>query len=177
MRAWAQSRKWLPPAKTIYAAKLPFREAERRIYTYWRPFHDTLGRLIGDIKDRFGYCLVIDCHSMPSGGQDKRAGTRPVDFVLGDLHGSACASRVTRAAEALLSSKGIWSGATTRMPGATSRGTTAGRQTMCMCCRSKLPAPCTWTRRASSVCPKCFPERQITDLIAAITLQVHDLIG
>jgi len=26
----------------IYATKLPFREAERRIDTYWRPFHDTL---------------------------------------------------------------------------------------------------------------------------------------
>ena len=26
----------------IYAVKLPFSEAERRIYTYWRPYHDML---------------------------------------------------------------------------------------------------------------------------------------
>ena len=90
----------------IYATKLSFAEAERRIYTYWRPFHDTLANLIADIKDRFGYCLLIDCHSMPSNSQGKRAGGRPIDFVLGDLHGSACASRVTRAAETFLTDKG-----------------------------------------------------------------------
>ena len=59
--------------EAIYSVKLPFAEAERRIYTYWRPFHDALARLIKDMKARFGYCLVIDCHSMPSSGQGKRA--------------------------------------------------------------------------------------------------------
>jgi N-formylglutamate deformylase len=88
--------------ETIYGAKLSFKEAQRRIFTYWRPFHDQLARLVGDIKDRFGYCLVIDCHSMPSNGQ----GRRPADFILGDLHGAACASRVTRMVEGLLQSKG-----------------------------------------------------------------------
>ncbi len=87
--------------ETIYGAKLPFKEAERRIYTYWQPFHDQLARLIAEIKDRFGYCLVIDCHSMPSNGQ----GRRPADFVLGDLHGAACASRITRMVEGLLQSR------------------------------------------------------------------------
>jgi N-formylglutamate amidohydrolase len=133
--------------ESIYTGKLPFAEAERRIYTYWRPFHETLTRLIADIKDRFGYCLLIDCHSMPSGGQARRGPSRPVDFVLGDLHGSACASRVTRAA------KVIWSAATIPMPGALSHGTMADRRTMSTRCRSKLPARCTWTRLALSVCP------------------------
>jgi N-formylglutamate deformylase len=89
--------------EAIYGAKLSFKEAERRIFTYWRPFHDQLGRLIADIKERFGYCLVIDCHSMPSNGQ----GRRPADFILGDLHGAACASRVTRMVEGLLQAKGF----------------------------------------------------------------------
>lgn len=88
--------------ETIYATKLPFKEAQRRIHTYWHPFHDQLGRLITDIKQRFGYCLVIDCHSMPSSGQ----GRRPIDIVLGDLHGAACAPRVTRMVEGLLQAKG-----------------------------------------------------------------------
>lgn len=82
----------------IYGARLPFSEAERRIRAYWRPFHDELSRLVSDIKERFGYCLVIDCHSMPSNGQ----GRRPIDFVLGDLHGGSCASRVTRMVEGFL---------------------------------------------------------------------------
>ena len=162
----------------IYAGKLPFREAERRIFTYWRPFHDTLGRLIADIKDRFGYCLLIDCHSMPSGGQGKRGGSRPVDFVLGDLHGSSCASRITRAAEVLLSGKGYLvrrndpyaGGFITRQYGRPANDVhvlqieIARALYMDEARIERLPG---------------FPavQQQITDLIAALTLQVHDLIG
>ncbi|PPQ28118.1 N-formylglutamate amidohydrolase [Rhodopila globiformis] len=91
----------------IYGAKLSFAEAERRIQTYWLPFHDALRRIIADIKARFGYCLLIDCHSMPSGGPGSRIGGRAVDFVLGDLHGVACSPRVTRAVEAFLSARGF----------------------------------------------------------------------
>jgi N-formylglutamate deformylase len=88
--------------ESIYSRRLPFKEAERRIAVYWRPFHDTLAALITDIRDRFGHCLVIDCHSMPTHGQ----GRKPVDFVLGDLHGAACASRVTRTVETHLQTLG-----------------------------------------------------------------------
>jgi len=162
----------------IYAVKLPFAEAERRIYTYWRPFHDILSRLIGDIKARFGYCLVIDCHSMPSGGQGKRANSRPVDFVLGDLHGSACASRVTRMAEALLTGKGYLvrrndpyaGGFITRHYGRPAEDVhvlqieIARALYMDEARFERLPG-------FSAV------QRRIADLVAAITLQVHDLIG
>ncbi len=91
----------------IYSGKLPFAEAERRIQTYWRPFHDALGRLIADVKARFGYCWLIDCHSMPSTGQARRLSGRPVDFVLGDLHGSSCALRATRFVENHLVKQGF----------------------------------------------------------------------
>ncbi len=91
----------------IYSKKLTFAEAQRRIQTYWRPFHDTLGRLIIDTKARFGYCWLIDCHSMPSTSQVRRGSGRPIDFVLGDLHGVACASRATRFVELYLSSQGF----------------------------------------------------------------------
>jgi len=86
----------------IYGAKLPFEEAERRVDAYWRPFHEQLRRTIDDIRARFGYCLVIDCHSMPTNGQ----GRRPVDVVLGDLHGTACASAVTALVEDVLRAEG-----------------------------------------------------------------------
>jgi N-formylglutamate amidohydrolase len=162
----------------IYAVKLPFREAERRIDTYWRPFHDTLGRLIADTKDRFGYCLLIDCHSMPSGGQGKRGAGRPIDFVLGDLHGSACASRVTRAAEALLGSKGYLvrrndpyaGGYITRQ---------YGRPADDVHVLQIEIARALYMDEARIERLPGFPaiQRQITDLVAALTLQVHDLIG
>jgi len=91
----------------IYSGKLRFIEAERRIQTYWRPFHDTLGRLIADVKARFGYCWLIDCHSMPSTSHVRRLSGRPVDFVLGDLHGASCASRATRFVETCLTNLGF----------------------------------------------------------------------
>jgi N-formylglutamate amidohydrolase len=164
--------------ESIYAVKLPFREAERRIFTYWRPFHETLGRLIGDIKERFGYCLLIDCHSMPSGGQSKRTGGRPVDFVLGDLHGSTCASRVTRAAEAVLGGMGYLvrrndpyaGGFITRQYG---RPADDVHVLQIEIARSLYMDEARIERLPD------FPviQRQITDLIAALTTQVHDLIG
>jgi N-formylglutamate amidohydrolase len=91
----------------IYKGKLSFAEAERRIMTCWRPFHEALRGLIADVKARFGYCWLIDCHSMPSASQMRRISGRPVDFVLGDLHGSACASRATRFVEAHLLGQGF----------------------------------------------------------------------
>jgi N-formylglutamate amidohydrolase len=164
--------------ESIYAIKLPFSEAERRIYTYWRPFHDTLSKLIADIKDRFGYCLVIDCHSMPSGGQGRRGGGRPVDFVLGDLHGSACASRVTRAAEAFLGGKGYLvrrndpyaGGFITRHYGRPAEDV----HVLQIEIARALYMDETRIERLPG-----FPavQRQITDLVASITMQVHDLIG
>ena len=71
----------------IYAGKLRFAEARARIDTCWRPFHDALGELIGQTMARFGSCLVIDCHSMPT--QPGRQAGR-VDIVLGDAYGNAC---------------------------------------------------------------------------------------
>jgi N-formylglutamate amidohydrolase len=164
--------------ETIYAAKLPFAEAERRIFTYWRPFHDMLARLIDDIKARFGYCLLIDCHSMPSNLQVRRLSGRPVDFVLGDLHGVACASRVTRAAEAFLAGKGYLvrrndpyaGGFITRHYGRPAddvhvlqieiaRGLYMDETRI-----ERLPG-------FSAI------QQHITEFVSLITLQVHDLIG
>jgi N-formylglutamate amidohydrolase len=164
--------------EAIYAAKLPFAEAERRIFTYWRPFHDTLARLIADIRSRFGYCLVIDCHSMPSNGQGKRAGGRPIDFVLGDLHGSACAPRVTRAAEALLTGKGYLvrrndpyaGGFITRHYGHPADDVHV--------LQIEIARALYMNEARIERLPEFpFVQKQISDLVAALTLQVHDLIG
>jgi N-formylglutamate deformylase len=162
----------------IYAAKLPFAEAERRVFTYWRPFHDTLLRLIADIRTRFGYCLVIDCHSMPSNAPGKRPGARPVEFVLGDLHGVACASRVTRMAETLLSGKGFLvrrndpyaGGFITKHYGKPADDVHVLQIEIA---RALYMDEALFER--SSNFP--FIQQQMTDLVAAITLQVHDLIG
>ena len=88
----------------IYPGKLTFREAERRIETLYRPYHAALRRLVQDTVARFGHCVLMDCHSMPSvgGPGDRDRGHRRVDFVLGDAHGTACAPAVIDLAESVL---------------------------------------------------------------------------
>lgn len=71
--------------EAIYARKLRFAEAEDRIRRCWEPYHAALRGLIARTTQRFGICLLIDCHSMPSG-----ASHASPDFVLGDAHGTAC---------------------------------------------------------------------------------------
>ncbi|HTW29625.1 MAG TPA: N-formylglutamate amidohydrolase [Acetobacteraceae bacterium] len=86
--------------EAIYRRKLHFAEAEARVRDCWQPYHDALGGLIAETRRRFGACLLIDCHSMPSGHVNRRDVTP--DFVLGDVHGTACAPRITRLVEQTL---------------------------------------------------------------------------
>jgi N-formylglutamate amidohydrolase len=79
--------------EAIYRAKLPFAEAVLRIEACWQGFHDALDQLITETRQRFGVCLVVDCHSMPSAGVARPA---VADVVLGDAHGTTCAPAVMR---------------------------------------------------------------------------------
>lgn len=71
----------------VYAHRLPFAEATRRIETFWHPFHDLLEANLAELRARFGFCLLLDCHSMPRVHADE------ADIVLGDAHGSSCAAK------------------------------------------------------------------------------------
>jgi N-formylglutamate amidohydrolase len=81
----------------IYGRKLRLAEALARIERYWRPYHAMLGQLIAETKRRYGACVLIDCHSMPSvgGPMERDAGRERVDMVLGDCRGSSCAPTLT----------------------------------------------------------------------------------
>ena len=88
----------------IYRHKLRFNEAKSRIDQLYRPYHDALARLTRTTINRFGHCILIDCHSMPSigGPTDLDKGSRRLDCVLGDAYGTACARAVTERALAVL---------------------------------------------------------------------------
>ena len=92
----------------IYKGKLTFAEAQRRIETLYRPYHAALGELIATTQNRFGGCILIDCHSMPSigGPMDRDPGLLRLDFVLGDAHGRSCAPAVTEAVADVLADQG-----------------------------------------------------------------------
>jgi len=90
--------------REIYGGKLRFPDAEARIAAVYRPYHAALAQLIARAHARFGFCIVIDCHSMPSTGLPIAAGGEPlsIDMVLGDRTGLSCAPVVTDAVESFL---------------------------------------------------------------------------
>lgn len=93
----------------IYKDKIPFAEAERRVETCWRPYHDALSRLLAEVRERHGVALLLDCHSMPSvgGSHQPDAGQRRADMVLGDFHGVSCAPALVDRVEDYLKSCGF----------------------------------------------------------------------
>lgn len=88
----------------IYREKLHFSEAEARIENYYTPYHDSVRRLVDETRERFGFAILMDCHSMPSvgGPNDRDAGRRRADIVLGDRFGTSCAAEVVEHAELAL---------------------------------------------------------------------------
>lgn len=85
--------------EAVYRGKLPFAIAEARVRACWQPYHDALAALIAETRRRFGCCLVVDCHSMPT---HAAAAQDAPDIVLGDAHGTACAPEAMRLVESTL---------------------------------------------------------------------------
>jgi N-formylglutamate amidohydrolase len=92
----------------IYRGKLAVAEALDRIRRHYWPYHKSLRALVETTKRRFGHCLLVDCHSMPSigGPMERDAGLSRVDVVLGDRHGTACAPEIVETARAAFDSLG-----------------------------------------------------------------------
>ena len=92
----------------IYCRKLRFAEAERRIASYYKPYHLALAGLMGETRERFGCAVLIDCHSMPSvgGPMNGEGGSRRTDVVLGNRFGMACAEILVEVARDLLTDLG-----------------------------------------------------------------------
>ena len=97
-------------AEPVYSDKLTFAEANQRIKDFYDPYHEALATLIDETRALFGFCILLDCHSMPSGAAQQRGGqasqARLVDAVLGDCHATACAPIVTSEAERVLTESG-----------------------------------------------------------------------
>ncbi len=89
----------------IYSAKLSFADAKERVDSLYRPYHAALARLVEETASQFGFCLVVDCHSMPSGASG--VGRDSADIVLGDCHGASCAPQLVEAARCYLSQRGF----------------------------------------------------------------------
>lgn len=79
--------------------------ALERIKGLYVPFHAALEGLIERTRDRFGYAILIDCHSMPSNSMSTERRQRP-DIVLGDRFGTACDGLLTAFVQRAFSDRG-----------------------------------------------------------------------
>jgi N-formylglutamate amidohydrolase len=93
----------------IYREKMLFSDADARVQTYYAPYHAQLRRLVEETQQRFGFAILLDCHSMPSVGSanDRDTGQQRADIVLGDRFGTACAAIVVDEAEKALTGLGL----------------------------------------------------------------------
>lgn len=96
-------------ARAIYSGKLSPTEAHNRLEQVWQPYHQRLSKLIAQTRQKFGHCLVIDCHSMPHEAVRLQAknGTAPSDIILGDRYGASADADLVAMIEEKLRTSGF----------------------------------------------------------------------
>ncbi|MBH69457.1 MAG: N-formylglutamate amidohydrolase [Rhodospirillaceae bacterium] len=82
-------RRYILPGIEMYSKKLTIDEVERRISSYWKPYHDTLEQLVEQAYSSFGAVWYINWHSMKSIGNKMNIdnGCQRPDFVVSDRDG------------------------------------------------------------------------------------------
>ena len=93
--------------RPIYHSKMPISDAHRRIRQWWRPYHETLQRLLDESREAFGSALLIDCHSMPHEAIEPSGRGRRPDIVLGDRFGAAASGDRVEEIEAIFEQAGF----------------------------------------------------------------------
>ena len=84
----------------IYRDKLDAREAGARLAHFYQPYHAALAALVEQTRQRFGWAVVIDCHSMPSL-------PAVAEIVFGDCHGASLEAGLMRRIEAAFAAQGF----------------------------------------------------------------------
>ncbi len=74
----------------LYDRQLSVDEVAARIGNCWQPYHAAVGQAIAAAHARHGYCIHINCHSMPAVAASHATdfpGMVHADFVVGDRDG------------------------------------------------------------------------------------------
>ena len=81
-------------------------EIAERVKLYWLPYHERLAGELRALKERFGYALLFDAHSIRSEVPRFFSGRLP-GFMLGDVEGSSTAMMISAAVIKTLADSGI----------------------------------------------------------------------
>ncbi len=85
----------------IYRDKLVVDEVLERIQNLYKPYHQALRNILAKTHMAFGYCVLVDCHSMPSARHDTRRNVRP-DIIVGDRYGASANREIVNSAMQIL---------------------------------------------------------------------------
>lgn len=83
-------------------------EVQRRIATFWRPYHDRLQAELAALRDRFGVAVLFEAHSIRSEVPRFFSGRLP-DFNLGTADGATAAPALVSRLMNVLSVNGTYS--------------------------------------------------------------------
>jgi N-formylglutamate amidohydrolase len=81
--------------RELYSADVSI-DTEDRLSRYWRPYHDKLRQVLDASRDRFGYALLWDAHSIASRMPTLFDGELPV-LNIGTFDGRSCATSLSDA--------------------------------------------------------------------------------
>lgn len=78
------------PNKPIYDGLISYKEAMERIKYVYDPYHKRLKQLVDKCHKKFGFCLLVDCHSMPSMICNIMNEEKTVEFCVCTLFDESC---------------------------------------------------------------------------------------
>ncbi|MBA2664076.1 MAG: N-formylglutamate amidohydrolase [Bradymonadaceae bacterium] len=77
---------------SVMADAMSAERFDKRINDYYWPYHKALAAEIERVRKQFGFCILLDGHSMPSMGRRGHSdpGSQRAQIVPGDIDGAAC---------------------------------------------------------------------------------------
>lgn len=90
----------------IYGSLLSYPEVMLRIKNIYDVYHKRLQQLVNKCTRKFGFCVIIDCHSMPSKICEIMPDCPTMDFCIGDLFSQSCPPQYSQFLKDNLENKG-----------------------------------------------------------------------
>lgn len=81
--------------RNIYDGLISYEEVQNRLKNVYDPYHKRLKQLVDKCHRKFGYCLLVDCHSMPSKICNIMNEDKPVEFCLCTLFDESCPTEMS----------------------------------------------------------------------------------
>ena len=98
-------RRLVRPGLPVYDRALSVTDLNQRVQRYYSSYHNILDANIEKLHYDFGQVFYLNMHSMPDSSAHSEDG-HPVDFVLGDRHGTTARRDFVRSIRDLLERQG-----------------------------------------------------------------------